>query len=82
MEGIIEAKREYIVTDIRFQKCDSCKRVHSRLFELTPTKKLHGFDVLMLCIRCIQDSTNGFQLNIDVEDLKTFGSVEAWQKAH
>jgi len=82
MEGIIEAKRDYIVTDIKFQKCDSCKRVHGKLFELTPSKKMHSFDGLMLCIRCLQDNASGFQLNIDVEDLKTYGSVDAWQKAH
>lgn len=80
MEGIIEAEREYIVTDIKFQKCDSCKRVHAKLFELTPAKKMHSFDGLLLCIRCLQDS--GLKLSVNIEDIKTFGSVEAWQKTH
>ena len=78
MDSIIEAKREYIVTDTTMTKCDSCKKMYARLFDLTPSKKLHSFDNVALCIQCIDKCQ--LDLNIDVKELIKAGSVDTWQK--
>ena len=75
---VIEAKRDYIITDTTMAKCDMCKRVFARLFDLTPSKKTHSFDNVVLCINCLDKCQLTF--NIDVREIILLGSVEAWQK--
>lgn len=78
MDKVIEAKRDYIITDTTMAKCDLCKRVFARLFDLTPSKKTHSFDNVVLCSNCLDKSQLVF--NIDIKELLISGSVEAWQK--
>lgn len=75
---IIEAKRDYIITDTTMAKCDLCKRVFARLFDLTPSKKTHSFDNVVLCSNCLDKCQ--LQFNIDIRELLIAGSVESWQK--
>lgn len=75
---VIECSREYIVTDTTFVKCDSCKKLFSKAFDLTPAKKIHGFDNLILCVNCIDKA--GLIFNVDVKKLVEAGSVEECQK--
>ena len=51
--AVIEAKRDYIITDTTMAKCDLCKRVFAKLFDLTPSKKTHSFDNIVLCASCL-----------------------------
>lgn len=75
---IIEATREYIVTDTSMSKCDICKKVYARLFDLTPVTKTGVFDSLLLCPGCLNKCHLTF--NIDVRELIMAESVEEWQK--
>lgn len=74
----IEASRDYIVTDTAFTKCDMCKRFFGKAFDLTPVKKTHNFDNIVLCMGCIDKCQLKF--NIDIKELILEGSVEKWQK--
>jgi len=78
MESTIEAKREYIVTDTAYTKCDMCKRFFGKAFDLTPVKKTHNFDNIVLCINCLDKCQLIY--NIDIRELVISGSVEEWQK--
>lgn len=78
MVNIIEAKRDYIITDTTMSKCDLCKRVFARLFDLTPSKKTHSFDNVVLCINCLDKCQ--LQINMDLKELIIAGSVDLWQK--
>lgn len=75
---IVEVKRDYIVTDTTFSKCDLCKRFVSKAFDLTPVKKTHNFDNVVLCINCLDKCQ--LLYNIDLKELISAGSVEEWQK--
>jgi len=75
---IIEAKRDYIITDTSYTKCDLCKRFFAKAFDLTPVKKTHNFDNVVLCINCIDKCNVLF--NIDIKELTSTGSVEEWQR--
>jgi hypothetical protein len=75
---IIEAKRDYIVTDTSYTKCDLCKRFFAKAFDLTPVKKTHNFDNVVLCINCVDKCNVLF--NIDIKELISAGSVEEWQR--
>jgi hypothetical protein len=75
---IIEAKRDYIITDTSYTKCDLCKRFFAKAFDLTPVKKTHNFDNVVLCISCIDKCNVLF--NIDIKELISAGSVEEWQR--
>lgn len=78
--ALIEAQREYIVTDTAFVKCDMCKRLFQKAFECTPVKKTHAFDNLILCINCIDKCEIIF--NIDIKELVIAGTVKEWQRTH
>lgn len=75
---VIEATREYIITDTTMAKCDLCKRVFARLYDLTPSKKTHSFDNVVLCANCLDKCQLIF--SIDVKELLQSGSVESWEK--
>lgn len=75
---VIEAKREYVITDTTYTKCDLCKRLFAKAFDFTPVKKTHSFDNVVLCIHCIDKCQMLY--NIDIKDLIIAGSVEEWQK--
>ena len=75
---VIEAKRDYIVTDTSYTKCDLCKKLFAKAFDLTPVKKTHNFDNVVLCSNCL-DKCN-LLFNIDTRELVDAGSVEEWQK--
>ena len=77
-DKVIEAVREYIITDTGYTKCDYCKRFFARAFDLTPVKKTHNFDNVVLCINCIDKCQLKF--NIDIKELVVAGSVEEWLK--
>lgn len=78
VEKVIEARRDYIVTDTTFSKCDLCKRFGSKAFDLTPVKKTHNFDNVVLCANCLDKCK--LLYNIDINELVSAGSVEEWQK--
>lgn len=78
MGQTIEAKREYIVTDTAYTKCDMCKRFFGKAFDLTPVKKTHNFDNVVLCVNCLDKCQMVY--NIDIKELVLAGSVEEWQK--
>lgn len=77
-EKFLEAKRDYIVTDTTYTKCDMCKRFFAKAFDFTPVKKTHSFDNVVLCINCIDKCQLLF--NVDIRELVVAGSVEEWQK--
>lgn len=79
MDPIIEAHREYIITDSTMDKCDLCKRRYARLFELTPSIKIHAWDSLAICIGCLDKCQ--LKYDIDINELRISGSVDAWQKS-
>lgn len=75
---VIEAKREYIVTDTAMTKCDLCKKFFAKVFELTPVTKTHAFDNIVLCAGCLNKCHLTY--NIDLKELMMAGSVDEWQK--
>jgi len=79
MDRVIEAKREYIITDSTMDKCDVCKRRYARLFDLTPSVRMHAYDILAICIGCLDKCQ--LKYNIDINELRIAGSVDAWQKS-
>jgi len=78
MEQVIEATRDYILTDTSMAKCDICKQRFARLFNIVPSKKTHFLDEVLLCINCLDKCQLRF--NIDINEVKIAGSVEAWLK--
>jgi hypothetical protein len=74
----IEARREYILTDTAYTKCDLCKRFFAKAFDLTPVKKTHNFDNVVLCVNCLDKCQLIY--NIDIRELIISGSVEEWLK--
>ena len=79
MDRVIEAKREYIITDSTMDKCDVCKRRYARLFDLTPSVRMHAYDTLAICMACLDKCQLTY--NIDISELRTAGSVDLWQKS-
>lgn len=76
---IIEAKRDYILTDERFGKCDMCRREFAKIFLLTPSRKTGAiYDDMTLCKYCVDKMLLKF--NIDIKSLIEAGSVEEWLK--
>jgi hypothetical protein len=78
VSGIIEARRDYVITDTTYTKCDLCKRLFAKAFDFTPVKKTHSFDNVVLCIHCLDKCQMLY--NVNVQDIITAGSVEEWQK--
>lgn len=78
VEQTIECTREYVVTDVTFTRCDSCREHYAKAFDFVPVKKAHNFDNFVLCKKCVEKFHLKF--NIDVKELVIAGSVASWKK--
>lgn len=76
----IECTRDYLITDTTMAKCDSCKKIYAKLFDLIPSKKTHSFDNIVLCPNCLDKCQLIF--NIDIKELLSAGSVDNYDKKY